>query len=167
MARYTVHVKGDGPDALARAQFVQDGFSWLALTFGALWFLVKGAWIAALLLFALQMVISFTLQALELTPLIPVVSLLVNFLAALESGAIRAWEMEIKGHRLMAVISGDDRDVMERRFFEDALGERAAPPILAGAAASASDQAPLPRAASGIPVIGLFPSPSRPGAPRS
>lgn len=164
MARYTVHVKGEGPEALARARFVKDGFSWLALTFGALWFLVKGAWISALLLFSLQLAISMLLQALGLAMLIPFVSLLVNFLAGLESGAILGWELGMKGHRLVAVISGDDRDAMERRFFEDALGESAAasPP-----AAMPFASAPVPRAASGIPVIGLFPSPTRPGAPRS
>ncbi len=81
---------------------------------------------------------------------------------ALESGAIRAWELGIKGHRFAGVISGDDRDVMERRFFEEALGERAASsPVSVPYHAESA-----PRAASGIPVIGLFPNPSRPGGNR-
>jgi hypothetical protein len=158
MARYTVHVKGEGPDALARAQFVRDGFSWAALAFGPFWLFAKGAWISALLLIALFISIGMVLGGLGIAAMIPLVSLLVSYLVALESGAIRAWELGVKGHRFAGVISGDDRDVMERRFFEEALGERAAPSPVSLPYPSEN----APRATSGLPIIGLFPNPSRP-----
>lgn len=164
MARYTVHVKGEGPEALARAQFVRDGFSWLALGFGPLWLLAKGAWISALLLIALLMGIAMLLGSIGIAAMFPLVSQLVSFLVALESGAIRAWELELKGHRFAGVISGDDRDVMERRFFAEALGEAAAPAPVS--AAFPAEFAPT-RTVSGVPIIGLFPNPSRPGGNRS
>lgn len=162
MARYTVHVKGEGPDALARAQFVRDGFSWAAFAFGPFWLFAKGAWISALLLIALFIGIGMVLGGMGIAAVFPLISLLVSYLVALESGTIRAWELGIKGHRFAGVISGDDRDVMERRFFEEALGERAAPqPVSAPHHAEAT-----PRATSGLPIIGLFPNPSRPGGNR-
>lgn len=164
MARYTVHVKGEGPDALARAKFVLDGFSWAALAFGPFWLFAKGAWISALLLIALLISIGMVLGGLGIAAMFPLVSQLVSFLVALESGAIQAWELELKGHRFAGVISGDDRDVMERRFFAEALGERAAPaPVSAPVPA---EFAPT-RTVSGVPIIGLFPNPSRPGGNRS
>lgn len=163
MARYTVHVKGEGPDALARAVFVRDGFSFPAFAFGPFWLLAKGAWISALLAIALLIGIGILLGVLGIAPVFPLISTLVSFLMALESGAILAWELGVKGHRFAGVISGDDRDVMERRFFEQALGEGAAPfPV----ASHFQGETTPPRAASGIPVIGLFPSPSRPGGSR-
>ncbi|MCA3630028.1 MAG: DUF2628 domain-containing protein [Methylobacterium sp.] len=158
MARYTVHVKGEGPDALARAQFVRDGFSWAALAFGPFWLFAKGAWISALLLIALLMGMAMLLGSIGIAVMFPLVSQLVYFLVALESGAIRAWELELKGHRFAGVISGDDRDVMERRFFEEALGEAAAPAPVSLPYPSEN----APRATSGLPIIGLFPNPSRP-----
>lgn len=162
MARYTVHVKGDGPEALARAHFVRDGFSWAALAFGPFWLFAKGAWISALLLVALNIGVGVVLNGLGVAAVLPLVSLLLSFLVALESGAIRAWELGVKGNRFAGVISGDDRDVMERRFFEEALGERAAPqPVSAPYHAESA-----PRATSGLPIIGLFPNPSRPGGTR-
>lgn len=162
MARYTVHVKGEGPDALARAQFVRDGFSWAALAFGPFWLFAKGAWISALLLIALFIAIGIVLGGLGIAAVFPLVSLLLSFLVALESGVIRAWELGIKGHRFAGVISGDDRDVMERRFFEEALGERAvSQPVSAPYHAETA-----PRATSGLPIIGLFPNPPRPGGNR-
>jgi hypothetical protein len=163
MARYTVHVKGEGPDALARAVFVRDGFSFPAFAFGPFWLFAKGAWISALLVIALLMGIAMLLGGFGIAPLFPLISMLVSFLVALESGAIRAWELDVKGHRFAGVISGDDRDVMERRFFEEALGE-GAPPVPAASHVQAESMPP--RAASGIPVIGLFPSPARPGGSR-
>lgn len=155
MARYTVHVKGEGPEALASARFVRDGFSWLAFLFGGFWLLAKGAWISGVLLLTMSIALGLTLNALGLAMLYPIVSLLVGYLVALESGAIRAWELGLAGYRFAGVISGDDADVMERRFFEEALAEKPAPARL-------PVEAPA-RGAGGVPVIGLFPSPWRPG----
>lgn len=162
MARYTVHVKGEGPHALARAQFVRDGFSWAAFAFGPFWLFAKGAWISALLLIALLMGMAMLLGSMGIAAMFPLVTQLVYFLVALESGAIQAWELELKGHRFAGVISGDDRDVMERRFFEEALGEAAAPAPVSAPYPSEN----APRVTSGLPIIGLFPNPSRPGGNR-
>ncbi len=113
---------------------------------------------------ALLIGFGILLYSLGLGAVFPLVSFALSFLVALESGAIQSWELEIKGFRLAGVISGDDRDVIERRFFEDALAESANPlPVYSGVHADAIP----PRAASGLPIIGLFPNPSRPGGSRS
>jgi hypothetical protein len=162
MARYTVHIRREGPESLTEAQFVRDGFSWAAFTFGPLWLLAKGAWISALLQMVTLIALGLLLNGLGVVPLFPLVALVLGILVGLESGAIRAWEAELKGFRLAGVISGDDRDVIERRFYAEALGETGA--AMPGAAGY--PEAPVPHSASGMPVIGLFPSPARPGGSR-
>lgn len=161
MARYMVHVRGEGPEALAGARFLRDGFSWPAFAFGAIWLFAKGAWVSGLLALAALIGLGLLMQGLGILLMFPLASALLGFLIALESGAIRAWELEIRGYRLAGIISGDDREVMESRFFEEALAERLVP---ASSAAAYGDLSPP--AASGRPVIGLFPSPARQGAPR-
>ncbi|MGL5445678.1 MAG: DUF2628 domain-containing protein [Rhabdaerophilum sp.] len=155
MARYVVHVKGEGPEALAGARFVRDGFSWRAFAFGAFWLLAKGAWISALIVLALQAVFLLLATALGLPEWLPMTGFsLINLFLALESGALQSWELALKGFREVAVVAGDDPDTLEQRFFSEKLAEPAPAPLVA-----ASTQ----RISSPVPVIGLFPSHPRGG----
>lgn len=154
MARYVVHMKGEGPEALAGARFVRDGFSWLALSFGPLWLLAKGAWISALMAFSVQAILAFGLFGLGLpSGFVQLALFLVNLLIALENATIRSWELRLTGHVEAGLVSGDDPDTLEQRFFAEKLAGRAALPVSATPV-----QATRP-----VPVIGLFPSPPRGG----
>ncbi|MBN8533488.1 MAG: DUF2628 domain-containing protein [Rhizobiales bacterium] len=155
MARYIVHVRGEGAEALAGARFVRDGFSWLALSFGPLWFFAKGAWISACL--ALAALIGFVAITAGLRLPIDVTvfgALVINLLLALESGTLRSWELRLRGFRDVALVAGADLDGLERRFFGEAMNEAPAPPAPALAV----------RPSATVPVIGLFPSPPRGGS---
>lgn len=156
MARYVVHVRGEGAQALADARFVRDGFSWSASTFGPFWFFAKGAWISACL--ALALLAGFVAVAAALRLPLEVSALgivLINLLLALEAGALRSWELRLRGYRDVALVAGHDLDALEQRFFGEAM--KAGPEPSAPAA-------PV-RMSGAVPVIGLFPNPSRGGNP--
>jgi hypothetical protein len=151
MARYVVHVRGDGPEALRGAVFLREHFAWFALAFGPFWFLAKGAWIVALLTAAGMLVTGWAIALVGLPPVFGfAVQLLIGVFLALEAHALHSWELQLKGYQDVAVVAGDDREEVERRFFADALA-RMAPP-------SRSHAGGLPQRSGAVPVIGLFPS---------
>jgi hypothetical protein len=155
MARYVVHVRGERPEALAGARFVRDGFSWLALSFGPLWFFAKGAWISACLTLALLagfvgLAIAFQLPG----AVILLGTALINLLLALEAGALRSWELRLRGYRDVALVAGHDLDALEQRFFDEATSEVPASPAAPSVSVHPS---------ATVPVIGLFPNPPRRG----
>jgi hypothetical protein len=154
MARYVVHIKGEGPEALAGARFVRDGFSWSALSFGPIWFLAKGAWISACLAVAVLIGFVGLTMALQLPGSVTLLGMmLINLLLALEAGAVRSWELRLRGYRDVALVAGADLDLLEQRFFAETISESPAP-----AAPAYPAHSPRP-----VPVIGLFPSPPRGG----
>lgn len=155
MARYVVHMKGEGPEALAGARFVRDGFSWPVLFFGPLWFLAKGAWISACLAIAVMIGFAAVTMGFGLPEGATLLGLgLINLFLALESGALRSWELRLRGFSDVAIVSGDDLDVLEQRFFAEKMNEGPTSSVPASPA----------RISGPAPVIGLFPSPPRGGS---
>jgi hypothetical protein len=155
MARYVVHMRGEGPEAFADARFVRDGLSWSALSFGPLWFFAKGAWISACI--ALAFLAGFVAVAAAFRLPFEVSALgiaLINLLLALEAGALRSWELRLRGYRDVALVAGHDLDALEQRFFSEATSEVPAPPV--------APSVPVHPSAT-VPVIGLFPNPPRRG----
>jgi hypothetical protein len=156
MARYLVHVKGEGTEALSKARFVRDDFSLYALSFGPFWLLAKGAWNSALLVLACQIALAVFANWFSLPEWVPMLGFsLINLLVALESGALRSWELGLKGFRGVGLVAGDNLDQIEQRFFASQLAETVPAPAFAAPA----------RANAVVPVIGLFPSPPRGGNP--
>jgi hypothetical protein len=151
MARYVVHIRGEGPEALNGALFLREQVAWLALVFGPFWFLAKGAWIVALLITAGMLIAGWGVAFSGLSPLFGIaLQLLMGLFLALEANALRAWELSLKGYRDVALLIGDDQEEVERRFFAEALGSSAANPAVM--------PHPLPPRPGPVPVIGLFPS---------
>jgi hypothetical protein len=151
MARYLVHVKGEGAGALEQAVFVRDGFAYFALVFGPFWLLAKGAWISAVLAMIVFALFGFGLALAGLGMLTGLVFFLLSALISLENGVIRGWELRLRGYREAALVSGDDHEVIERRFFAEASATDE----------PASVASPVPMREAGLPVIGLFPVPPR------
>lgn len=148
MARYTVHAR-PGPDALEKAEFVPDGFSFTAFLFGPLWLFAKGAWRAGLIsgFGLLVAVASLGLLRLPDEPVIGV-WLLVNLLIGFEGSTFRRWELARRGFREIGLVAGGDLDTLEQRFFAEQAREASVPPV------------PRPGPGVSVPaVIGLFPNP--------
>jgi hypothetical protein len=169
MSVYTVHEPplraGASASDVERFAFVRDGFSWWAFLFAPLWMLRHRMW----LVFVCYAVISGGLATLVRIFGVPaavvgLIGLLISLLVGLEAGTLRRFTLDGRGWKNLGVVSGDDREDAERRFFDAWLQRKNSPssvphtPMPGPAAA-----APNRRGSLGSDVIGLFPEP---GAPR-
>lgn len=166
MSVYTVHeppVRSADPlpDAV-RLVFVRDGFSFWAFLLGPLWMLWHRMW----LVFAGYVAIAAALE----TPLVvfgasqtapAVVGLFISLLVGLEASTLRRFTLRRRGWSSVGIVSGDDLEDAERRFFDAWL--RDSPVRRATGAAAAPGAAPaaamVPRVPQRPDVIGLFPEP--------
>jgi len=169
MSVYTVHepqVRSADPlPAAERIVFVRDGFSFWAFLLAPLWMLWHRMW----LVLAGYVVVVVALEALLVVfgaapSAVSVVGLLISLLIGLEASTLRRFTLRRRGWANVGVVSGDDVEDAERRFF-DAWLRQSSPRRAAAAppASMASATAPMPRAPQSADVIGLFPEP---GAPR-
>jgi hypothetical protein len=175
MSVYTVHEPPPrAADALAdpeRFVFVRDGFYVWAFLLTPLWMLWRRLW----LVFAGYVVLSAVLDsALRLAgasaAAITLTGVLISLLIGLEAATLQRLTLRRRGWRNVGVVSGDDVEDAERRFFDAWLRQapaRNAPPSATTppaapastyAATFASAFPPAP-AADATGVIGLFPEP--------
>jgi hypothetical protein len=150
------------PDA-ERFVFVRDGFSFRAFLFAPLWMLWYRMWLVLVGYVVLSAVVETALVAVGASPTdVVVVALLIALLIGLEASTLRRFTLSRRGWKNVGVISGDNLEDAERRFFETWLRElpaqRAVPMTLPPAPPSAS-AVPSPSAAQGSDVVGLFPEP--------
>ena len=165
MSVYTVHEPPlRAADTLAepvRFVFVRDGFYWWAFLLTPLWMLWHRLWLVLLLYVLLSVVLDVALRiAGASAPLIALIDILISLLAGLEASTLRRFTLRRRGWQNVGVVSGDDLEDAERRFFDTWVRSRPRGTL------SPSPGLPLPppapsrsyrRDASG--VIGLFPEP--------
>ena len=163
MSVYTVHQPPLGAADAAgdpyRLVFVRDGFSWWAFLLTPLWMLRHRLWLVLAIYLLISAAVDVALRALGASVFtIVIVGLLISLLVGLEAGTLRRFKLARGNWRNVGVVTGDDLEDAERRFFDAWI--RQSP---AGRAASTS-----PRAAPAAPpappaeqtgVIGLFPEP--------
>ena len=169
MSVYTVHEPplraGAAASDVERFAFVRDGFSWWAFLFAPLWMLRYRMWLVltgyVVVSVGLGMVVSLSGASALAGSFI---GLLIALLVGIEAGTLRRFTLNRRGWNNLGVVSGDDLEDAERRFFDAWLRRTNSP--------SSGPPAPMPRSASAAPVrrgplgpdvIGLFPEP---GAPR-
>ena len=165
MSIYTVHQPPLEAGAAAaepyRFVFIRDGFSWWAFLLTPLWMLRHRLWLALAIYLLVTVALDVGLRALGASMLTLVVaSLLISVLVGLEAGTLRRFKLARRHWRNIGVVTGDDREDAERRFFDAWIRQgpvrRPASPSSAPASTSGASTAPLG-------VIGSFPEP---GAPR-
>ncbi|MEH0074212.1 DUF2628 domain-containing protein [Pannonibacter sp. Pt2] len=104
------------PAMAQRAVFVRDGFSTPALVFTGIWMLVHRLWLPFLAYLTLSLVLELIAQNfIQSAP--GVVAFLTGVLIGLESGNLRRWSLERKGWIFAGVVTGQDREEAELRFF--------------------------------------------------
>jgi hypothetical protein len=165
MSVYTVHEPPRRAGAAAvdveRFAFVRDGFSWWAFLFAPLWMLRHRMWLVLLgyvgVAGAIEIPVRMSGGPVLATSLI---GILLGLLVGLEAGTLRRFTLNRRGWKNLGVVSGDDREDAERRFFDAGLQRTNS--TLGG------PRAPSPGPASATPiwrgplesdVIGLFPEP--------
>jgi hypothetical protein len=167
MSVYTVHQPPLESGAAAaepyRFVFVRDGFSWWAFLLTPLWMLWHRLWLALAVYLVGSAALDAGLHALGArTFTLVLAGLLISLLAGLEAGTLRRSKLGRRHWRNIGVVTGDDLEDAERRFFDAWIRQpsarRPAPPA---SPPPSSSTAPLGPAHSPAPsgVIGLFPEP--------
>jgi hypothetical protein len=145
-----------GPERFA---FVRDGFHFWAFLLAPLWmlwrrlFLVFVAYVVLLILLNVALFFAGASGGAVFAT-----HLLLAFLVGLEAASLRRWTLRRRGWGEVGVVSADDREAAERRFFDRWDGEldpvRSAPPSQAFPA--------MRRPAAASDALGLFPEPGTP-----
>ena len=162
MSIYTVHQPPLDSGAAAaepyRFVFVRDGFSWWAFLLTPLWMLRHRLWLALAIFLLASAALDAGLRALGASVFTLILtSLLISLLAGLEAGTLRRFKLARRHWRNIGVVTGDDVEDAERRFFDAWIRQAPARHRPSPPSAPAPDAAPPPAAPSG--VIGLFPEP--------
>lgn len=166
MSVYTVHeapARASASPADERFTFVRDGFSWWAFLLAPLWMLRHRMWLVLIGYVVISGGIEAALVRLGATrPAIAVVGLLISLLVGLEASTLRRLTLHRRRWTNVGVVSGDDLEDAERRFFDmwlqqtrptNSAANTATPGPIGGAPAG------MPRAPQTPQVIGLFPEP--------
>jgi Protein of unknown function (DUF2628) len=164
MSVYTVHepplrATETLPDA-ERFAFVRDGFYVWAFLLTPLWMLRCRLW----LVFLIYAVIAAAIESLLYyagvgAAGVAVAMLLLSLLVGVEASTLRRFTLARRGWRNVGVVSGNDMEVAERRFFAIWARAAAAKRAETQAAPAAVPPAPMPPVATSSHVIGLFPEP--------
>ena len=162
MSIYTVHQPPLDSGAAAaepyRFVFVRDGFSWWAFLLTPFWMLRHRLWLALAIFLLASAALDAGLRALGASVFTLILaSLLISLLAGLEAGTLRRFKLAHRHWRNIGVVTGDDVEDAERRFFDAWIRQAPARHRPPPPSAPAPDAAPPPPAPSG--VIGLFPEP--------
>lgn len=164
MSVYTVHeppLRAAGASAEPeRFVFVRDGFYWWAFLLTPLWMLRHRLWLVLLLYIVVSAAIDGTMRALGASAVaIFIVGAVISLLAGFEGGTLRRFTLRRRGFRNVGVVSGDDLEDAERRFFDAWVHARNGARAKSAAAAAPPAGPPtlgMPEAGG---VIGLFPEP--------
>jgi hypothetical protein len=165
MSVYTVHEPprraGTAAADVERFAFVRDGFSWWAFLVTPLWMLRHRMWLVLVCYAVISAGLATLVRMLGVSgAIVGVIGLLISLLVGLEAGTLRRFTLSRRGWKNLGVVSGDDLEDAERRFFDAWLqrtnstagGPRAPTPGPASAV-------PVWRGPSGSEVTGLFPEP--------
>jgi hypothetical protein len=159
MPVFTVHepplrATADLPDP-ERFVFVRDGVYVWAFLLTPLWMLWRGLW----LVFVIYAVIAIAIEAAMHyagfgTGSVILVQLLLSLLVAVEAASLRRFSLARRRWKNIGVVSGDDPEDAERRFYDawvnTAPAGRTEPPPL---------PAETPPHTPSHDIIGLFPEP--------
>jgi hypothetical protein len=168
MSVYTVHeppLRAAGASAdPERFVFVRDGFYLWAFLLTPFWLLWHRLWLAFASYVVLSAVVDSALRLAGASAgLITLVGLLISLLVGLEAGTLQRLTLRRRRWRNIGLVSGDDLEDAERRFFDSWLQRAPAPSGPPFAAPSPVPSAPPTSVTAHVSeasrVIGLFPEP--------
>jgi hypothetical protein len=164
MSVYTVHQPplqstDDVPDG-ARFAFVRDGFSFWSFLIAPLWMLWHRMWLVLVGYLVVTIGLEAVLTALGASQVtLVVVGVIIALLVGLEASTLRRFTLRRRRWTNVGIVSGDDLEGAERRFFDAWLHSK---PQRASASIPTR---PIETPAAAMPqstssgVIGLFPEP--------
>lgn len=163
MSVYTVHEPpGRGAGSVPAAEriiFVRDGFSFWAFLFAPLWMLWHRMWLVLIAYAAVVAAIEASMVRVGASrTVIAVISLFISVLVGLEASTLCRVALRRRGWHNVGIVSGDDVEDAERRFFAVWLQRGQSQSAARPAASPSQHSVPLTaRAARPSEIIGLFP----------
>jgi hypothetical protein len=164
MSVYTVHepplrLADDAPDA-ERIAFVRDGFSFWAFLFVPLWMLRHGLWLVLVIYLVVVAGLETAVKIAGASGFsVGLIGFLISLLIGLEASTLRRFTLGRRGWKNIGVVSGEDREDAERRFFEGWAQKAVAQPRTPTVTVPATPATMNPRMPHAPDVIGLFPEP--------
>jgi hypothetical protein len=142
-----------------RFAFVRDGFSFWAFLLAPLWMLRHRMWLVLASYVGIMAVVETIIIALGASRTsVAFVAFLISLLVGLEAGTLRRITLTRRGWKNVGVVSGDDVEDAEWRFFDTWIKTAPSPSSVTGPdMPSAGAPTVTPRAAETPDVIGLFP----------
>jgi hypothetical protein len=145
-----------------RFVFVRDGFYVWAFLLTAFWMLWRRLWLVLVGYGVIVAALNVALLALGASAaVLALADFVIAVLVGLEASTLVRFTLRRRGWRSVGIVSGDDTEDAERRFFDAWVRDRASQPSVSPPAAPPRPPQGASSAVSG--VIGLFPEP---GAPR-
>lgn len=128
MKTYAIYHRSSSPTGVLAdpdgAVFVKEGPAWPALFIPALWALWNKLWLVAAGIVALELILAGLgkVTSLPASTMIPI-SLLVNFLIALEGNELKRWTLERRGYGLVGLVTAPSPYEAELIYFGRLLAE--------------------------------------------
>jgi hypothetical protein len=120
MPLYSVHVRGNGRESFADAEFVREAFCWKAFFFGPLWLARHRLWAGLLLWTAAYLVLLAVLPAVLSASSIFLIALCLQIFLGLEANRLREAKLARQGYRLAEIIAAPASELAEARFYRHA-----------------------------------------------
>ncbi len=133
MKTYAIYHRSSTPAGVLAepdsAVFVKEGPAWAAIFVPVLWALWNQLWLVMAAIVVLELILAGIghLTSLPASTMVPI-SLLFNFLIALEGNELRRWTLERRGYRLVGLVTAPSPYEAELIYFERLLNETPAPP---------------------------------------
>jgi hypothetical protein len=122
MRIYTVHINPESPNAVERAVFVAEGFSWKAFIFGILWTLYHRLWAVSLVIFAIMALFLIVgEQKLLDTNSLFILEVAFNFFIGFNANDWRRNALSRHGYITYDVVASDSYLHARQRYFERVL----------------------------------------------
>ena len=165
MSVYTVHQPPlrayDDPPSAERFAFVREGFSFWAFLLGPLWMLWHRMWLVLIGYLVVTIGLQAVLRVLDASQAAMAgVGLVIAILVGLEASTLRRFTLRRRRWNNVGLVTGDDLEDAERRFFDTWL-KRTSRAAAAGPAVAVPpvSAASIPHVSQHGGVIGLFPEP--------
>jgi hypothetical protein len=145
----------------ARFALVRDGFHWWAFLLTPFWMVRHGLWLVLIVYLAISIALDVVLRILGAShAAIFIVAVLISLWVGLEAATLQRFTLNRRRWKNVGVVSGDDLEDAEWRFFDAWLRKPPARAATPGAPPPAAEPvAPAPRPGDTSGVIGLFPEP--------
>jgi hypothetical protein len=164
MSIYTVHepplrATETLPDP-QRFVFVREGFYFWAFLLPPLWMLWHRLWLVFVVYLVWAAGLAGVMHAAGIGAIGgPVVQLCLSILVGVEASTLRRFTLARRGFKNVGVVSGEDLEAAERRFFDTWVATPRSSSFPAPVAAPTPPTPPPAPAAHPSGIIGLFPEP--------